>query len=49
MEAVANWFQDQTISGIRFRGYLPTPAIPLHGFTAYNGVINLEFEITLNT
>lgn len=45
LETVANWFQRKTISGIRFRTYLPTATLPLHGFTSYNGVINFEFEI----
>lgn len=45
LEQVANWFQRSTLSGIRFRTYLPTAAVPLHGFTSYNGVINFEFEI----
>ena len=45
LEAFANWFQSETISGIRFREYVPTSVIPLHGFTSYNGVINFEFEI----
>lgn len=47
LEQVADWFQDQTISGIRFRSFTPTPAVPIHGFTAYNGVINIDFEIHL--
>lgn len=45
VEAVADWFQDQTISGIRFRTFAPVPPAPLHGFTAYGGVTNIEFEI----
>lgn len=45
LEAFANWFQNETISGIRFREYVPTSVVPLHGFTSYNGVINFEFEI----
>jgi len=45
VEAVANWFQDQTINGIRFRTFEPVPPAPLHGFTAYGGVTNIEFEI----
>ncbi|WP_443699593.1 hypothetical protein [Pseudomonas sp.] len=45
LEQVANWFQRSTISGIRFRTYMPTTVVPLHGFTSYNGVINFEFEI----
>lgn len=45
VEAVANWFQDQTINGIRFRTFTPVPPAPLHGFTAYGGVTNIEFEI----
>ena len=44
LESVANWFQDETVSGIRFRTFLPTPAAPLKGFTSYSGVINFEFE-----
>lgn len=47
LEQVADWFQDQTISGIRFRSFVPTPAVPINGFTAYNGVINIDFEIHL--
>lgn len=45
VEAVADWFQDQTISGIRFRTFAPVPPAPLHGFTAYGGVTNMVFEI----
>ncbi|QBJ04564.1 hypothetical protein HOV23_gp010 [Pseudomonas phage Lana] len=45
VEAVADWFQDQTISGIRFRTFAPVPPTPLHGFTAYGGVTNMVFEI----
>lgn len=48
LEGVANWFQDETVDGIRFRTYLPTPPVPMHGFTSYNGVINFEFEIALS-
>lgn len=48
LEGVANWFQDETVDGIRFRTFLPTPAVPMHGFTSYNGVINFEFEIALS-
>lgn len=44
LENVANWFQDETVSGIRFRTFLPTPAAPLKGFTSYSGVINFDFE-----
>lgn len=44
LENVANWFQDETVSGIRFRTFMPTPAAPLKGFTSYSGVINFEFE-----
>lgn len=47
VETFANWFQDQTINGIRFRTYIPTPPVHLRGFTSYNGVINFEFEISL--
>jgi hypothetical protein len=45
VEAVADWFQDQTINGIRFRTFEPVPPTPLHGFTAYGGVTNMVFEI----
>jgi hypothetical protein len=45
VEAVADWFQDKTVNGIRFRTFTPTDPVPLHGFTAYGGVINIEFEI----
>jgi hypothetical protein len=45
VEAVANWFQDQTINGIRFRTFVPVAPAPLQGFTAYGGVTNIEFEI----
>lgn len=45
VEAVAEWFQDRTIDGIRFRTFTPVPPAPLHGFTAYGGVTNIEFEI----
>jgi hypothetical protein len=44
LEQVANWFQDETVSGIRFRTFVPTPAAPLKGFTSYSGVINFDFE-----
>lgn len=47
LEAVADWFQDQTIDGIRFRSFLPTQDVQIHGFTSYNGVINFDFEIHL--
>jgi len=47
LEEVANWFQDSTINGIRFRSFVPTPAVPIRGFTSYNGVINFEFEINI--
>lgn len=47
LESMANWFQDQTIEGIRFRTYIPTQTVPMRGFTSYNGVINFEFEINL--
>lgn len=49
VEAVSNWFADKTIDGIRFRSFEPTPATPLHGFTAYGGVINYQFEIATST
>lgn len=45
VETVANWFQDQSLDGIRFRTFVPLPPTPLHGFTAYGGVTNIEFEI----
>lgn len=45
LEGMANWFQNETISGIRFRDYEPTSVVPSHGFTSYNGMINFEFEI----
>jgi hypothetical protein len=47
LESLAGWFQDQTIDGIRFRTFIPTPPAPMRGFTSYNGVINFEFEISL--
>lgn len=47
VESVADWFQDQTLQGIRFRQFLPTAVAPLHGFMSYNGVMNFEFEIAL--
>ncbi|QYW06471.1 hypothetical protein uan_059 [Pseudomonas phage UAntarctica] len=48
LEGVANWFQDETVDGMRFRTYLPTSTVPMHGFTSYNGVINFDFEIALS-
>lgn len=48
LEAVAGWFMDDTVDGIRFRSFLPTPPAPVNGFTSYNGVINFEFEIAYN-
>lgn len=48
LESVADWFQDQTIDGIRLRTFIPSSITPLHGFTSYNGVISLEFEINLS-
>lgn len=48
LETVAGWFMDDTVNGIRFRSYLPTPPAPVNGFTSYNGVINFEFEIAYN-
>lgn len=48
LEAVAGWFMDETVDGIRFRSFLPTPPAPVNGFTSYNGVINFEFEIAYN-
>lgn len=45
LEGMANWFQNETISGIRFREYEPSSVVPSHGFTSYNGMINFEFEI----
>lgn len=45
VDTVAEWFQDRTINGIRFRTFTPVPPTPLHGFTAYGGVTNIEFEI----
>jgi hypothetical protein len=48
LEAVADWFQDETVDGIRFRTFLPTSTVPVHGFMSYNGVINFEFEIALS-
>lgn len=47
LEAVANWLQDQTINGIRFRTFIPVSPVAIHGFTSYSGVINFEFEIYL--
>lgn len=47
LETIANQIQDQTIQGIRFRTFVPTPTVPVRGFTSYNGVINFEFEINL--
>lgn len=47
LERVADWFQDATINGIRFRSFLPTSTVAINGFTAYTGVINFEFEISL--
>lgn len=48
LETIAGWFIDETVNGIRFRSYLPTPPAPVNGFTSYNGVINFEFEIAYN-
>lgn len=45
LEVMANWFQNETISGIRFREYQPSSVVPSHGFTSYSGLINFEFEI----
>lgn len=45
VDAVSEWFQDRTIDGIRFRTFNPVTPAPLHGFTAYGGVTNIEFEI----
>jgi hypothetical protein len=47
LEAVADWLQDQTINGIRFRTFNPTSPVDIHGFTSYNGVIVFEFDIYL--
>lgn len=46
LENLAGWFRDQTIEGIRFRTFIPTPPAAIRGFTSYNGVINFEFEIS---
>ncbi|AUM59612.1 hypothetical protein HOS55_gp010 [Pseudomonas phage PMBT3] len=45
VDTVAEWFQDRTIDGMRFRTFTPVPPAPLHGFTAYGGVTNIMFEI----
>lgn len=45
VDTVAEWFQDRTVDGIRFRTFTPVPPAALHGFTAYGGVTNIEFEI----
>lgn len=47
LEAVANWLQDQTINGVRFRTFIPVAPVSIHGFTSYSGVINFGFEINL--
>lgn len=48
LEEAANWLQDQTINGIRFRTFTPVnPPVDIHGFTSYNGVINFDFDIYL--
>lgn len=49
VEVVSNWFANKTISGIRFRTFEPVRASPLHGFTAYGGTINYQFELTVPT
>lgn len=48
LEIIAGWFMDETVNGIRFRSYLPTPPAPVNGFTSHNGVINFDFEIAYN-
>lgn len=45
LEAVAAWFENQTIQGIRFRSFLPVRPAKIQGFTAYSGVMNCDFEI----
>ncbi len=45
LEAVARWFENQTIQGIRFRSFLPVRPAKIQGFTAYSGVMNCDFEI----
>lgn len=47
VEQVSNWFANKTVNGIRFRTFEPIQAVPLHGFTAYGGVINYQFEIAV--
>lgn len=49
VEVVAGWFTNKTIDGIRFRTFVPVRATPLHGFTAYGGTINYQFEIAIAT
>jgi hypothetical protein len=46
LEQLGSWFADQTLLGIRFRSFLPLRRARAHGFVAYRGAINLDFEIT---
>lgn len=45
LESVAAWFSDQTITGIRYRSFVPIRSARIQGFTAHSGVMNCDFEI----
>ncbi len=45
LEAVARWFENQTIQGVRYRSFLPVQTVKIQGFNAYSGVMNCDFEI----
>jgi hypothetical protein len=45
MEQTANNFAEQTIEDVRFRTYTPFPPGVRNGFTRYDGVIDLQFEL----
>jgi hypothetical protein len=45
IEWVTDKFSEQTLSGVRFRTFVPYKANTERGFTSYKGVIHFDFEL----
>ena len=45
LETIASHFAEKTLDDVRFRTYTPYPEHVESGFTAYNGVIDFDFDL----
>lgn len=45
LEEAGDWFRDETIGGVRFRGFVPLSDGRVRGYQTYSATVAFEFEV----